>query len=361
MATRIPLILNQATARIEELAAADTLPGSAVSGFLGKNRLINGNIAFTQRGNSGTVQNAAVYTADRWRCSAVGGSASNWGVGGHAVGEVPDATRYLGFNVVSGTTSAWIGQHIEGVETLAGREVTISFYMRSNVAGKKVGVTCQQIFGTAGSSLTNVDGGIVTLGTAFQKFSVTLTLPSIAGKTIGTNNNVLLVFWLCDTTAHGGQLAGQVGLFEISSMQLEEGAAATAFDMRSQALELLLCQRYYQKSFPVAEDPANNSLTCIHRPGVSFAATAMRIGVSFTTPMRASPSMKFFMGAEVSGGTAGRWGYYDPGAGAWRSSTTAPNVVQLTSSGFTVDIEGTGLAFPSSYLITGQYTADAEI
>jgi hypothetical protein len=52
-----------------------------------------------------------------------------------------------------------------------------------------------QVFGTGGSPSANVgiSGTKISVGTTFQKVTVTATLPSISGKTLGTNNNS---FWL---------------------------------------------------------------------------------------------------------------------------------------------------------------------
>lgn len=306
--------------------------GSIAARIPGKNRLINGNMQFAQRTNNGTVLNAAAYTADRWRCSAVGSSACNWGIGGHAAGEVSGATRFLGFNIVAGTTSAWMGQHIEGVDTLAGGAVTVSFYMRSNVPGKKVGVTCQQIFGSGGSSLVAVAGDVITLGSAFQKFVVTLDLPSISGKTVGANSNLLLVFYLCDATVHGGQLANQTGLFEISRVQLEEGATATSFEVRPVGLELMLCQRYYEKSYSIDVYPSASDNAGRCALGNSSNTNGQQFtGQRFKVTKRATPSVTVYPNNNVNGAPtpAGFVNQDD-------NSRTAVSVVNQNSNGFEI-------------------------
>ncbi|PAM73150.1 hypothetical protein CEK00_04700 [Stenotrophomonas maltophilia] len=250
MATRIPLILNQVTERIEELAEGDTLPGSFIEGFSGKNRIINGNFDIYQRGNPGTITNTAAYTADRWICSSAGaGATSNWGLGATTPGEIPDSVLFLGFNVVAGVSSAWVGQWIEGVHTFAGGKATVSFWMRSGVAGKKVGLLIQQHFGTGGSAMVEVQASsAITLTTNFTKYTVTFDVPSIVGKTVGANNALLLTFFYADdrSSMFGGQLIGQTGLFEVAQVQMERGGKATDFEWRPKAEEQLLCERYCQ-------------------------------------------------------------------------------------------------------------------
>ena len=220
--------------------------------IIGKNRLINANFDINQRANSGNIVNSAVYTSDRWICSCAGaGVTSNWGMGPATVGEIPGVRRYLGFNVVAGATSAWVGQRIEGVDTFAGRKATVSFWMRSSVAGKKVGVLAQQVFGTGGSAIVQVDGPVFTLTTTFQKYTATFDIPSISGKTVDANDNLLLAFFYSDnrTTLFGGQLSGQSGLFEIAQVQFEDGGKATAFEFRLLAYEMAWCQRYFDISY----------------------------------------------------------------------------------------------------------------
>ncbi|KOQ67116.1 hypothetical protein ABW42_03445 [Stenotrophomonas maltophilia] len=136
--------------------------------------------------------------------------------------------------------------------------------MRSGVAGKKVGVLIQQVFGSGGSAIVQVDGPVITLGTAFQKYTVTFDVPSIAGKIYGTNDNLLLCFFYSDDRPglFGGQLINQTGLFELGQVQFEKGEVATEFDFRP--YELSLCRRY-----------------CIVDRNGSNGASRMNVGVAF--------------------------------------------------------------------------------
>jgi len=255
-ADRIAAVQAEATAR----ANADAAIGLRL---LGKNRIINGNFDIYQRGNPGTITNTAAYTADRWICSSAGaGATSNWGLGATTPGEIPDSVRFLGFNVVAGVSSAWVGQWIEGVHTFAGGKATVSFWMRSGVAGKKVGLLIQQHFGIGGSTMVEVQASsVITLTTNFTKYTVTFDVPSIAGKSVGGNNALLLTFFYADdrSTMFGGQLIGQTGLFELAQVQMERGDKATDFDWRPVGDELLLCQRYFSKSYAFATKPGTGN------------------------------------------------------------------------------------------------------
>lgn len=267
--------------------------------FTGKNRLINGNFDFYQRGNPGTLTNTAAYTADRWICSSAGaGVTSNWGLGATPLGEIPDSRMFLGFNVVAGVSSAWVGQYIERVNTFAGDKATVSFWMRSGVAGKKVGLMIQQHFGAGGSAVVEVvSPQVLTLTTTFTKYTATFDVPSIVGKSLGTNDALLLAFFYCDDrpTLFGGQLMGQTGLFEVAQVQMERGDKATDFDWRPFGQELALCQRYFCKTYDLGTKPGTpNSDNGRVAMGIqiagtnspSFTAYALRFPVNMrTTPV----------------------------------------------------------------------------
>ncbi|OBU47969.1 hypothetical protein A9K69_20555 [Stenotrophomonas maltophilia] len=349
--------LSQAiAAEVAARQSADTALGARIPG---KNRLINGNFDFFQRGNFGNVTSAAPYTADRWICSAAGGATCNWGIGAPAVGEIPWARRFLGFNIVSGTTSAWVGQRIENVSTFAGGKATASFWMRSGVAGKKVGVLIQQVFGSGGSALVQVDGPVITLGTAFQKYTVTFDVPSVAGKTYGANNNLLLCFFYTDNRPElfGGQLINQTGLFELAQVQFESGDMATEFDFRPLGYELSLCQRYYEKSLDVETAPAGN-LPSGYTVGTAIAAgTCRSTAQTFKAAKRSNPAITLYTNSAVAAGT-GFWGLFN--GSSW--SRGAASALEVNTAQFHVNLNfGSGLTTFYSYLLGGHWTADAEI
>ena len=295
-ADRIAAVQAEATAR----ANADAAIGLRL---LGKNRIINGNFDIYQRGNPGTITNTAAYTADRWICSSAGaGATSNWGLGATTPGEIPDSVRFLGFNVVAGVSSAWVGQWIEDVRTFAGGKATVSFWMRSGVAGKKAGLLIQQHFGSGGSALVQVVAPeVITLTTGFTKYSVTFDVPSIVGKTVGGGSALLLTFFYADDrpAMFGGQLIGQTGLFEVAQVQMERGDKATDFDWRPLANEMLLCQRYFSKSYAFATKPGTaNSDPGRIATGIQISGTNSpsftAYGLRFPVTMRVSPAVTVY-------------------------------------------------------------------
>lgn len=272
----------------------------------GKNVLINGNFDFAQRGVSGSRTSAEYvefYTVDRWVCGFVGIN-GNWGVGGTPLGEIAGSRRFLGYNIVSvanSNSAAYVGQKIENCDTFAGETVTLSVLARSNVAGRKIGARILQLMGTGGSPSANTSTEcptVATLTTSFKRYSFTVTLPSMAGKTRGNsgNDSLFVVLDYCaDSTFYGGQIVAQTGLIEIAQAQLERGATATPFDIRPLGLELALCQRYYEKSYDVDTPP--RTVTSVGRECQYYDRTPSTQSTSqirFKVTKRASPAVGVF-------------------------------------------------------------------
>jgi hypothetical protein len=219
-----------------------------------RNKIINGNFDIWQRG---ITQTGSGYgSADRWRnennisTQLVDRVAFTAGQT-----DVPnEPSYYIQYNVATGGTSASFvspRQHIEDVRTFAGKTVTLSFYGKVN-SNKNIAVEFVQVFGTGGSSPVNEIGvTTIPLTTSWQKKTVTITLPSIAGKTIGTDSYLRVAFWFdagSDFDLKTNSLGYQSGLFSIAQVQLEEGSIATQFEQRPYGLELSLCQRYYERN-----------------------------------------------------------------------------------------------------------------
>lgn len=240
---------------------------------LGKNKAINGRFDFWQRGTSGFIGNTTStttqYMADRWRCVSVpnGGTAPTVGQArqSFALGqtEVPGNPAFYmritnsGVGTSLGTNSSHnIDQPIESVDTLAGKTVTVSFYARSSISNKSLGVTLHQEFGSGGSTSQMATGAqIVTLTANWAKYSVTMQLPSVLGKTLGSNHNLRVRFsfqmgsaeaanW--GLPAFGWEGAGNT---DIANVMVNEGAVAGDYEYAAGDYnsELMFCYRYYER------------------------------------------------------------------------------------------------------------------
>jgi hypothetical protein len=233
--------------------------------FMFRNKIINGNFDIWQRGTSQT--SSGYGSADRWENFNTG-STKTTSQQTFTVGqtEVPNNPKYYLRNVI--TTGGGVNdrvlsnQKIEDVTALAGKTLTFSFWAKADSA-KNIATEVVQNFGTGGSPSATVTGIQVkthNLTTSWQKFTDTISIPSISGKTIGSDENhyMSFAFWFDAGSSYNSRtnsLGNQSGTFDIAQFQLEEGTAATPFEHRPIGMELSLCQRYYQKSYDLSEKP----------------------------------------------------------------------------------------------------------
>ena len=228
----------------------------------GKNKIINGDFAINQRQFTSTTS-SGTFGFDRFRISAVDGtvtySAQTFTLGAAPVAgyESANFARIVTSGQTLATARADLNTPIESVRTLAGQTVTVSFWAKAASGTPKVAIEVGQNFGTGGSpSAYNPKYfGQVTLGTTWARYSVTATLDSISGKTIGTNNvdslNVLLfVSAGSNLDARTGSLGIQTNTFDFWGVQAEPGSSATPFQTATGTLagELAACQRYYWRT-----------------------------------------------------------------------------------------------------------------
>jgi len=267
-----------------------------------RNRIINGNFDIWQRGTSFS---AAGYNADRWT-TMLTGSTGVFTRQAFTPGQasVPGEPAYYHQSVITSVAGAGNfaikAQRIESVRSFAGQTVTLSFYAKASVA-KNIAVEFEQSFGTGGSPSAAVDtfGGVIALTTSWQKFTVTCAIPSISGKTLGSNNDDLLAIYIwLDAGSTFAARAGSIGqlsaTISLSQVQMEAGSVATPFEDRSIGQELALCQRYF---FVI---PANTGFGIY---GYNAAAQNSAYGMSFPTTMRAAPTV--VVGALTSSNSSG--------------------------------------------------------
>jgi hypothetical protein len=221
-------------------AQLSSLNGGALSGA--RNRIINGNFDFWQRGTSSTFSASGPYLADRWAVG--GGTSTTVSRQSFTPGQtdVPgEPTYFLRWDITNNSQNYEANQKIEDVRTFAGQQATLSFYARRTSGTVSFGARIVQDFGTGGSpsSLVVTSLGTPSLTTSWQKFTYTVSVPSISGKTLGTDGNSSL--WTSLQIGNTG-----TGVIELAQVQFEPGSVATPFERRSYGQELALCQRYYQ-------------------------------------------------------------------------------------------------------------------
>ena len=222
----------------------------------GSNKIIGGGFDFWQRATSQSTGGYGSF--DRWRVE-VGTSSQTTSRQNFSTGqtEVEGNPLYYASSIVSSVANAnafaTITTKIENVSTLNGQKATLSFYAKAD-ASKNIAIEFVQNFGTGGSpsgTINEIGVTTISLTANWQKHTVTVDLPSISGKTLGTDNNdwLQIYFWFdagSNFDSRTNSLGQQSGTFDIAQVKLEEGSQASKFTRAggTYAGELALCQRY---------------------------------------------------------------------------------------------------------------------
>ena len=323
MATEITakgdLIVGTGSATFDNLAAgangetlvadSSTSTGLRYTGnyAAGKNAIINGDFFINQRAfTSNTTTD--LYNFDRWQTVNADGTVTctpqtfTPGTAPVAGYEGKNFLRIVTTGQTLTSARANFAQKIESVRTFAGQTVTVSFWAKANSGTPAISVEAFQNFGSGGSPSASVSGSVAsgtvakkTISTSWARYSATLTIPSISGKTLGTTNDGFLSmnFWISggsDFNTRTDSLGIQSNTFDIWGVQVESGSVATAFQTATGTLqgELAAAMRYYQVL----------NRTAVSFIGMASSTTAMAAPVQLVQPMRTAPT--------VTMGTAGK-------------------------------------------------------
>jgi hypothetical protein len=280
----------------------------------GKNKINNGDFGINQRNfTSITVNNT--FGFDRWLFSIGGDGTATWTPQVFTPGAAP-VSGYEGANysriVTAGQTSAAVNtdlrQRTEDVRTLAGQTVTYSFFAKANTGTPKIALEISQNFGSGGSPSASVStyAGQVTIGTSWARYSITFAVPSISGKTIGTEPTSFLGTNLyvsagSNFNARTGSLGIQNNTFEIWGIQLEAASTASNFQTSTGTKqgELALCQRYYFR-----QSASASNTYAVYGFGSATATTTMDAPIKFAQTMRTAPTAIEYSNLGVSADNA---------------------------------------------------------
>jgi hypothetical protein len=226
----------------------------ATTQIAGKNKIINGDFGIWQRGTSFSNPASGSYTSDRWAVFYDGTGATRTisqqtftpataPVAGY---EGTFFYRYLLSAVGTSPNYAFTAQRIEDVRTFAGQTVTYSFWAKAASGVTLPAPSLRQDFGSGGStSVTTYASVNPPITTSWARYTFTIAVPSISGKTIGTSSYLELQLNLPVTA----------NTIDIWGVQLEAGSVATQFSTASGGspqAELAMCQRYYYRSTSTA-------------------------------------------------------------------------------------------------------------
>lgn len=315
--------------------------GNSGSEFGMRNRIINGDFRVAQRGTSFTsattpANSDDTYLLDRWFVLSDGNDIVD--VTQEASVVPTGGQTAIALDVETANKKFGIAQIIEAknCKGLIGNTVTLSFKAKVSATTKLDNLKAAIVAwsGTADSVTSDIisawgdEGTNPTLianatfentpanlspTTSYQTFTISAAVDTASAA------NVIVFIWsdVTDTTAGD--------FLYITDVQLEPGANATPFEHRPHGTEMALCQRYYEKSFPYATAPAQNSGVAggtYSMPQTAGASTGNTLGtVVFQVAKRAAPAVTFYnpsaanaqvrnssVGADCSNTTAGSIG-----------------------------------------------------
>ena len=346
-----------------------------------KNRIINGAMVIDQR-NAGASVSGNAYPVDRFQ--VIVSQSSKLTAQQNAGSVTPPAgfTNYVGitsssaYSVISSDYFA-IRQFIEGFNiadlgwgSANAKTVTLSFWVRSSLTGTFGGAlqnsaqtraypysytisaantweykTITIAGDTTGTWLTNNGQGIglyfslgtgsVSLGTAGAWAASSALAPTGETSVVGTNG----------------------ATFYITGVQLEVGSTATSFDYRPYGTELALCQRYFEKSYPIETAPAENIATGeSFKNGIWTGGEIYVTKINFVITKRATPTITYYRPTQSS--TNGRWAFFTSG---WNTSTATVTDGSGVNGFNPIVSTSPALTSQNAYLVQGGWTASAEL
>ena len=274
-------------------------PESVHAVSMARQMIINGNMNIAQRGTSFVNPATGSYTLDRYQIYNGSGTPvpttlthSQFTL---TPGELPGSMFAYRIESTGNATNPagaqvyFVAQAIENGTRYfckAGQQITVSFYARSSIPGKRIGFDLAQFYGTGGSgATTDYPGHHFELTTEWQQFSYTFTTVSIDGKTLGPDDFLQLRMALVWGPSWNVNFAvspepwGGAGTIDFTQLQMSEGPVPLPFAQEFYHDELEKCRRYFQHFYT---DATNDF----------FIATANAAGNAVTCPIRTSPKLR---------------------------------------------------------------------
>lgn len=364
---------------LAELASAYD-SGSSL-GF--RNRIINGDMRIDQRNAGASVTPiGGQYVIDRWRSESSSGTGGAYSIQRSAVAPAGFNNSALMTVTTADTSIASrdyydFQQFIEGFNvadlgwgTASAQTITISFWVRSSITGTFAGSV-----GNGAANRSYVFTYTINAANTFEYKTVTIPGDTTGAWLTGNGRGILLTFDLGNGSSYqasAGSWVGQYAVgtassvklianagatFYITGVQLEAGTVATPFERRDYGRELMMCQRYFEKSFPQGTAPANggSSTTFATLDGSVSGISQNRINAGPTTQFkvvkRAIPTMQKY------GNSSGDWVYALQNSNAFVGNSNA-GMIRISESAFTVDQQAVDV---TAIFITGHWTASAEL
>ena len=345
-----------------------------------RNRIINGDMRISQAQAGASISvstdpSPRNFPVDRFFCSASGGGVYT---AQRSTTAPAGFTNSLILTVTTADSSIAAGdvyymcQAIEGFNvadlgwgSASAQTITLSFWVRSSIAGTYSGALRNNAVNRAYAFSYTINAA-----NTFEYKTVTITGDTSGTWTTdnscgifvdwdlgsGTNFNGTANAWSAGNFLRNSSGTNWIGTngatFYITGVQLEAGTVASPFERRDYGRELIMCQRYYEKSFALATAPVTNAGI---NTGEFIAAANTTIGNSYTgnvffkVTKRAAPTITLFNRANASN----NWQWYTSAGGVTNGGVSGNS----NENGFYAELQGSSTAT----VAIGHWTASIEL
>lgn len=385
--TNLSALTNAATARsnlglaigTDVQAYSPVLSSYAATGIGFRNRIINGDMRIDQRNNGASVSSG--FSVDRFGLAFSAGSKFTAQQNAGAVTPPSGFTYYLGatssssysisasdyFNLyqnIEGFNSADLGWGAAGAQA-----VTLSFWVRSSLTG------------TFGGSLRNGSANYsypftfaVSAANTWEQKTIVISGPTAGTWNTTNGSGIGLNFGLGVGSTYSGtagawaasnflsatgatSVVGTNGAtFYITGVQLEAGTVATPFERRDYGRELMMCQRYYSKSYDIGTAVGTNTSyaqSAVAAQTVTSSGLCQTSKLPFPVVMRVAPTVNLW----TYSGTAGSWHAGVAGQSETAYSASA-NAGFAGTTGVVISMSGVNTTYNTAY---GHWAANSEL
>lgn len=217
--------------------ARANIGGGLLAGM--RNPIINGDARIRTR-YDGIAFSGTKYAFDRWEVATSGGTVTPNITDFVPGAEIQGSKAYFYLGRASGGNTTFFIQKmdVDWLRYFSGGKVTVTYWEAID-AGKTVTVRLDQQFGSGGSATVNTAVETVIGTGSWTKHSVVVDLPTITGKTLGSNPRLDLVFrW------DGADGSGAIRFTRISVVKGDATAEDDPSGFRDMQQEVALSRRF---------------------------------------------------------------------------------------------------------------------
>jgi hypothetical protein len=312
-ASEVAAAASEVAAAASAVAAdASATLATAIADSISKSSLgfRNGDFLINQRGFTFTHSTFG-YTSDGWVFDPIldGGtiSGNSAATNPFTLGQVDVPGNPVNYYSFAGNITGGGGNEVLGIKSFildvsayATEQVTVSFWVKGSIPGD-ITTNFIQYFGSGGTPDASVQvyADNVSVTTSWQRITRTVTLPTVFGKNLGSNNDDRLRMGILSqvgatwsATIGSPAPVNYTGVLDVSDLQIDAGPIATPYRRQEVSAAMGESQRWYQRL-----DIGGNSPR-LFRGGL-FDASAASDHFVHSVAMRGAPTTTLLNGISV--------------------------------------------------------------